>query len=274
MAENRRLSNLGVLGLVVRDQPTLRSALDALVHHVHLHNEAMTVTVEESDGLVTIQQEMTRIGGSLARQATEMSMTTTFRILSVFLGHGWRPKLVCFVHRAPPNTAPHRRVFGETVKFGQAFNGIVCRAADLEAPNPGADAVMARYANRLLELAPGKAAPMAERVRQLIVLLLPRGRCRAEVVAQHLGVDRRTVTNQLAVDGATFSSLVDGIRKDLLSRYLKDGTRPLSEISALLGFSAPTAFARWHRKQFGETARKLKEARRGDLQAKRSWSAS
>jgi hypothetical protein len=86
MAEARRLSNLGVLGLVVRDQPTLRSALDALVRHVHLHNEAMTVTVEESRGLVTIQEEMAGVGGSLTRQAIEMSMTTTFRILSLFLG--------------------------------------------------------------------------------------------------------------------------------------------------------------------------------------------
>jgi AraC-like DNA-binding protein len=30
--------------------------------------------------------------------------------------------------------------------------------------------------------------------------------------------------------------------------------RPLSEASALLGFSAPSAFSRWHRQGFGVSA--------------------
>jgi len=41
-------------------------------------------------------------------------------------------------------------VFGPEVEFGHEFNGIVCNAADLEAPNPGADPVMARYTPQLL----------------------------------------------------------------------------------------------------------------------------
>ena len=50
----------------------------------------------------------------------------------------------------PPSLAVHRRVFGQAVEFGHEFNGIVCNAADLDAPNPGADPVMARYTQRLL----------------------------------------------------------------------------------------------------------------------------
>src|SRR5262249_15149264 len=57
MAESRRLSNLGVLGLLVRDQPTLRHALEALVRHIHVHAEAMTVSLEQSDGFLIIQEE-------------------------------------------------------------------------------------------------------------------------------------------------------------------------------------------------------------------------
>ena len=33
LAESRRLSNLGPLGLLVRDEPTLRDALEAVMHH-------------------------------------------------------------------------------------------------------------------------------------------------------------------------------------------------------------------------------------------------
>ena len=261
MAAARRLSNLGPLGLLVRDQPTLRHALGALVHHVHLHNEALTVTLEEGEGLVTIREETDIEGGAPTRQAVELAMATTFRMLTIFLGDGWRPRGVSFRHAAPRDRQWHHRIFGSAVDFGQEINGIVCNAAELDAPNPGADPVMARYTRLLLEADPGKQPPMSDRVRRLAVLLLPRGHCRAEVVARHLGVDRRTVANRLAAEHTTFSALVDGMRRELLQRYLAQGVRSLSEVAALLGFSELSSFSRWHRRQFGTTARdRLHEA--------------
>ena len=254
MAESRRLSNLGPLGLLVRDEPTLRSALEALVRHIHLHNEALTLHVEQVGNLVVIRQDLLGDGATPLRQAAELALAVAFRVIALFMGAHWRPRLVCFSHRAPPGLAAHRRLFGPAVEFGHEFNGIVCNAADLDAPNPGADPVMARYTRQLLESRRGAPLSPAERVRQLVVLLLPRGHCRVEVVAQHLGVDRRTVARRLAGEGTSFSALVDGLRGELLARYLDDRSRSLSEIAALLGFSAPSAFARWHRRQFGVAA--------------------
>ncbi|HET7527392.1 MAG TPA: AraC family transcriptional regulator ligand-binding domain-containing protein [Burkholderiaceae bacterium] len=258
MAASRRLSNLGPLGLLLRDQPTLRHALEALATHIHRHNEAFSVTVVEHGRLVSIREETVLEGRRPVRQAVEMAMGTTFRLLGIFLGEGWRPHSVTFRHATPASMAWHRRFFGCTVAFGQDFNDIVCHAAELEAPNPGADPVMARYSQRLLERNQGAHASMSDRVRRLIVLLLPRGHCRAEVVAQHLGVDRRTVANHLAAENTTFSALVDGMREDLLSRYLTDGTRSLSDVAVLLGFSELSAFSRWHRRRFGVAARTIR----------------
>jgi AraC-like DNA-binding protein len=261
MAESRRLSNLGPLALLVRDEPTLRSALEALMRHIHVHNEALAVRVEQVSNLVVIREELDPEGATSVRQATELAVGVTFRVLQVFMGSGWRPRLVCFSHSAPARLAVHHRVLGPAVEFGHEFNGIVCNAADLDAPNPGADPVMARYAQRLLGQSLGQQARLTERVRQLVVLLLPRGLCRVEVMAQHLGLNRRTVARQLADEQTTFSALVNDLRRDLFARYLKDGTRTLTEVSALLGFSAPSAFSRWHRQQFGIAARELRSER-------------
>lgn len=258
MAESRRLSSLGPLGLLVRDEPTLHSALEALVRHIHLHNEAMVVQVERSGSVVLIREEMIVEGSPPMRQALEMAVGTTFRVLSIFMGAGWRPRRICFAHARPASTAVHRRVFGDIVEFAQEFNGIVCDVADLDVPNPGGDPVMARYTHRMLEQAAHRADSMTSRVNQLIVLLLPRGHCRVEVVAQHLGIDRRTVAKHLAAEGTSFSALVNALRCDLLSRYLDDGARSLGEVAALLGFSEASAFSRWHRQQFGSAARQRK----------------
>lgn len=261
MVEQRRLSNLGPLALLVRDEPTLRSALEALVRHLHLHNEALTVSLEQLSNLVVIRTHLWSERGEPQTQATELVVGVTFRVLGIFMGASWRPRLVCFAHAAPARLAAHRRLFGPAVEFGHEFNGIVCNAGDLDARNPAADPVMARYSRRLLaqDLERGASgAAMAERVRQLVVLLLPHGHCRVETVARHLGVDRRTVARRLADEGHTFSGVVDGVRDDLVGRYLgaraTARARPLSELSAMLGFSAPSAFARWHRQRFGVAA--------------------
>ena len=170
----------------------------------------------------------------------------------LILAESWRPRALTFRHAGPPSAAGHRPVYGDVVVFGQVFNDIVCHAAD---------PVMARNSQRLLERDPGAHPSMTERVRRLIVLLLPRGHCRVEAVAQHLGVDRRTVANHLAAEGTTFSTLVDSMREDLLARYLEDGARSLSEVALLLGFSELSAFSRWHRRRFGVAARTVRRAK-------------
>ena len=86
------------------------------------------------------------------------------------------------------------------------------------------------------------------------MLLLPRGLCRIEVVAQHLGVDRRTVHRRLLGEGTSFSALLEAERRAIASRYVDGTDRPLTEVAALLGFSAPSVFSRWYRGSFGASA--------------------
>jgi AraC-like DNA-binding protein/septum formation topological specificity factor MinE len=263
LAESRRLSNLGPLGLLVRDEPTLRDALEAVMRHIHVHNEALSVDVEQHSNLVVVRLDLTVEGRASLRQSIELAVGVTFRVLQIFMGANWRPRLVCFTHAKPPTLSVHKRIFGRAVEFGHQFSGIVCNAADLDVPNPGTEPVMMRYSQLLLAQNLDTSSRMSDRVRQLVVLLQPRGLCRVEVMAQHMGVDRRTVARRLADEQTSVSALVNDLRRDLFARYLKDGARSLTEVSALLGFSASSAFSRWHRQQFGIAARQLRSQRVG-----------
>ena len=255
MSESRRLSNLGYLGMLARDEPTLRSALEALMDNIRLHTDALALRLEPAGHLVSLHEELVTGNGESLRQLMELIVASTFGVLRILLGERWRPSLVSFSHRAPRSDLLHRRVFGKAIEFEHAFNGIVFGASDLDAVNPGADPGMVRYARALLEPVLSAQAPLSDRIRQLVVLLLPRGQCRVEVVAQELGVDRRTVARGLASEGTTFSQLIDDTRRELLLRHLKNRSHSLADVSSLLGFSSPSAFARWHRQQFGVTAR-------------------
>jgi AraC-like DNA-binding protein len=256
MAEMRRLSNLGPAGLIVREQPTVRLAIEALMHYGRQLNEALFLTLEESGSVAVLREELIVGRGGPVRQSTELAIGVAFRMLTTLLGTDWRPLRVCFAHDAPPDLTVHKRVFGRNVEFGHAFNGIVFARRDLESRNPAADPAMARYARQMLE---SDGDPVATRetsaqVRDLVLQLIGSGRCTIELVAQHLGVDRRTVHRRLSSEGETFSRVVDRVRCELAARYLKDRDRTLADISSLLGFSAPSGFSRWYRERFDAKA--------------------
>ena len=261
MAEARRLSDLGPLGLLVREQPTLRLAAEAFARYGRRLNESLLLAIEEAGDVVVLREELIVGHAGSVRQSTELAIGVAFRMLRTLLGPEWRARRVCFAHDAPADRSAHERVFGRHVEFGHDFNGIVCARADLDRPNSNADPAMAKYAQQLLETSlAGSADDVCGQVRELVVMLLGGGSCTIERVAQHMGVDRRTIHRRLASEGQTFSSIVDTVRRELAERYLQDRGRSLIEVSSLLGFAAPSGFSRWYR---GNSAARLPTRTRG-----------
>jgi AraC-like DNA-binding protein len=252
LAERRSLSNLGVLALLVREQPTIRKALEALASYMHLHSDGLRLTINEDAGLATIGLLVD--SGRLVpiRQGIELGLGFIHRSLQQLLGNSWRPQAICFTHAAPARPDAHRRFFGTRVEFAQDHNGIVCLARDIDAAVPASDPAIAHHIQRYLDtVAPRPEATTRDKVRECIYMTLPTGLCSADRVARHLGVDRRTLHRHLAREGETFTSVLASVRDELLTRYIGNRDRSLASVSDLLGFSALSAFSRWFRGRFG-----------------------
>jgi AraC-like DNA-binding protein len=255
MAEARHLSDMGALGLLVREQPTLRLALEALTRHANRINETVHLAIEESRDIVVLREELLTGGSRPVRQATELAIGVVFRILRFFLGPHWVPRRVCFAHAAPRDLSVHKRMFGSRVEFGQTFNGIVCAMRDLAVSNPNADPGIEKLARRLLNADPIRPVPdLSTQVRHLVAGLIGSGSCHVETIALQLGTGRRTLHRRLRQEGTTFSDIVSAVQRELASRYVDDPRRSLADLSVSLGFATPSAFSRWYRRQFGETA--------------------
>ncbi|MGW7434619.1 AraC family transcriptional regulator [Streptomyces sp. NPDC054849] len=261
MAEFRRFSNLGPISLVVREEPDVRSALGLLIRHQHMYNEVLDTRLSEGDGLATLKVDL-RLGEAMdTRQAIELTIAAYHRILRDFLHTRWRPLSVWFRHPAPADISTHRRTFGPIVEFDREFDGIVFYAGDLDAPNAMADTLLREYAHQYFQaITAPKDTTTANRVRDLIEVLLPTGRCSVEQVARSLGVDRRTVHRHLASSGETFSSLLGATRRHLAEQFVANPRRSLTEISDLLGFSSLSGFSRWFHEQFGCSPRAWRSA--------------
>lgn len=255
IAESRQLSNLGPLALVLRTQPTMRKALEAIRKYGHLQAEAVMFLFEETDGVLVIREELMPERPEPMRQATELSLGVLYRTLRALLGNEWHPNAVCFRHSPPSDLRLHHRVFHTRLQFNSNIDGFICRASGLDEPLPTYDPETARYVQKLLEVINTEPVQSpADNVRQLIWVLLPTGRCSVEVVSQHLGLDRRTLHRHLQKSGQTFSDILDSARRDLVVKYLSNSQRPLKDLAELLGFSEPSAFARWFSTRFGCTA--------------------
>lgn len=265
MAQSRQLSNLGPVGMLVRDQPTLRDSINVLIRYQSTMNGALAMLIEESGELAFIREELIARPTEPLRQAIELAVGVLLATMRQVLGAGWRPRRVCFSHPAPRDLSKHYELLGRTVEFSQKFNGIVCRSSDLDTPNALADPLMARYAQQLLDVSTLPSAPseheVLAHVRRTVLLLLPSGRCTIELAALHLGLACRTVQRRLASYGTSFSDVVNDLRNELATRHVTEGVRPLTEVAALLGFSELSGFSRWYQQQFGRSPSQTRATR-------------
>ena len=254
LAEKNGLSTLGPLGLLMREQPTTRAALVALNQYAALHSDALTIRIED-EGDIVILKPIIDVGRVAVRQATELSLGVLYRIVRVLLGDGRRPQSVCLMRSVPANRDVYRRVFDTAIQYDCDFDGIVCDHGMLDVAMPRTDPVMARYVKSYVEsIVSSRSATASRKVRELLFVMIPSGRCSAAEVAHELGVDRRTLHRHLIRENATFSDILTATRIEMAKRFLENRDRPLTSVAEMLGFSALSAFMRWFRTHFGCTA--------------------
>ncbi|WGD53317.1 AraC family transcriptional regulator [Bradyrhizobium sp. CB1650] len=255
MAARRSLAHLGPVGLVAREEPTLRDAIRLFERHFRLRTEMLILNLEEHDDVTSLGVQLMLATKGSTRQVIELIVGIVFRTLNALASDSWAPESVHFSHPPPLRRTAHGTFFRCRPHFGSTFDGLLLRTRDLDAPIATADPVMARYVRRYLDEVITQPATMIDAtVRQLVFTLLPSGRCTSELLASHLGIDRRTLSRRLAALGTSFSQIQNGVRVELAQRHIKTEGRTLVETAHLLGFAGLPAFSRWFKAQFGRSA--------------------
>jgi AraC-like DNA-binding protein len=146
--------------------------------------------------------------------------------------------------------------FNCPVAFGAEHNGIVFRAADLDAPLPTANPVLVRVNEQVLThyLARLESSELAVRVQSQLMHMLPSGEVHEAAIARSLNLSLRSMQRKLRREGVSFRQLLDETRRRLAEHYLKDSTLMTSEVAYLLGFSEVSSFSRALRRWTGRAA--------------------
>ena len=120
---------------------------------------------------------------------------------------------------------------------------------------PEPDEVLCRALKDHFPGLPNDAVPNAlvAQVRRTVAACIKEGNPDLRRVAGSLKLGPRTLQRRLHKCGVDFKKLTNEVRCQLAMSYLKDGTRTLTEIALLLGYSEVSAFNRAFKHWTNET---------------------
>lgn len=251
MADRGGLTNLGPVALVVREQATIGSAIEALARYIHIHHEGMRLDVSRSGHTVVIALALRGRHPSASNQSIDLGLGTVHHVIQSLFGDKWRPLEVHFRYPPPSDQSRHRKFFGCPLVFNSDMDAVVIAAQDMNRPIASAHPLMASYLRKRVEAIDTRPGGWDEKVDEVVRSLLASGNCTVERVAEHFACNRRTIHRHLAECGTSFSAILDAQRAALVTKLIEDPGRSLSAIAQQLGFSAQSAMARWFRSRFG-----------------------
>lgn len=262
----RDARDAGLIGYMGIASQTLGDALRNLSRYSRVFSDAIEVDVSNLATAGDLRWTF-RISGTLrTRQMIEFSAANLVQATRQLTGRNIVPVELTFAHPRNEHLDSFDRFFGCKVLFGEAEDRLRFRQSDLLTHLVNADdrllAILRAYCDEILGSHAQKSPPLVEEIERLIVQRLTGGEAKADTIAAELGMTRRTLTRKLAELGTSFQSLLEGLRKELAQRYLRDSGINMAEIAFLLGYTETSTFNHAFKRWTGKTPRQMRREAR------------
>ena len=256
MADSRKLSDIGLVSLLIVHQPTLRDAIGIVAEYRNRINSTLTLQLEDHGDVSFLREHIAINQPLIVRQVSDLALGVLYKMCRSIMPESWRPQCVSFSYERPGATdrALYDRLFDCPMQFGSDFDGIVIEHDDLDRALPGADRALASHARELVSavINPGQRS-VAEEVEQSIRLLMPAGRATIGEVAHSLDTNVRTLQRRLEQEEVSFSELLDRVRVQQVSQHFANRQLRLTDVAHLLGYAGLASFSAWYRARFNRT---------------------
>ena len=242
--------------------PNLDIALERLARHKRLVCP-VALLVSKSEQSTSI--EIKWMDSSQNPPASLAAMDLVFFVQLARLAS--RERIIPLKVTAPQaslSTDDYTEYFGVRVRQ-ENLHSLTFSAEDAARPFLTANEGMWQYfepllRKRLHEL--DEQATISERVRAILLEMLPSGRASLSAVSAKLGLSSRTLHRRLSQESLSFQSLLNQTREDLAKHYLGNSSMSGAEISFLLGYEDPNSFLRAFQQWTGKTPQQAREAMR------------
>ena len=255
------LREFGLLYYVMASAETLIDALMRAARYSSILNESMSPKCVDA-GQVALSLRYVGVNRHVDRHQIEFGFTSIIRICRQLTGRNLVPNSVRLVHFRKNYSAELSEFFGQNIKFGTAVDEIEFSARignlSVVSADPYLNKLLTTYCEEALAKRSMVGHSFRTNVENTVVPLLPHGKARISEIARKLGVGERTFARRLALEGLTFSNLLEALRFSLANRYLADPHLSISEIAWLLGYSEVGAFSHAFKRWSGKTPRETR----------------
>lgn len=259
----KRVSGYGYMGFAAMSASSLREALELVARFSPAVVTSVGLRLRVEGGVAAlVVEEYVDLGS--ARDIALISLLFGMRQIGRMLTGNEIPSIV---ELAIPQPAYFRRFehLMPSARFDQPVSQVVFDAAFLDLPLLQADraalALMREQCERMLD-ALGYQGGFVERVRRAIWRDGEAGVSSLEQVADDLAVSPRTLKRMLAVQGTSFSTLLDRERHTKAIFLLEASRIPLEQIAERLGYSTSSNFGRAFHQWTGMTPGAYRRTRR------------
>jgi AraC-like DNA-binding protein len=261
VGQRATLASLGFVGLLMRSSETIGDALRALEAHVGIFNRGAVVRLGVYDDIALLSYAPYEPEAKGAALHAELALAAATSVLRALCGSDWAPLEVLLPRFAPPDTAPYGAFFRALVRFDQEVAALVFPAELLEQRNVGADpAVRRRVAERIRRLEAAQPYTLTDELLRYLHTVETRRHCMAKRVARLRQVNRRTLCRRLKAEGTSFRRLASEAQFRTAKQLLADTRMSMTQISAALDFSEPSAFTHAFRRWSGMTPSAWRQA--------------
>lgn len=246
---------LKLLCLSMLESANLRIALYRLSRFFRLLIDDISFDVSSSDGSICVALMPRSTDVRVKVFAQEIVLKVIHGVISWLAGKKMPLARVDLCYSAPEHLAAYPFLYPGPAHFDQARTALWFDVGDLEIPIRQSKRTLSEFLSRAPAdwlFVSSAERVISHRVREYLEKRLEQPTSIADAAnALHFSV--RTLSRRLDLEGATFQSIKDELRRDVAIQRLTKTDTPIAFIGAEIGFDDPTTFYRAFKKWTGST---------------------
>jgi len=246
LASSLTIDDMQMLGFLAMTSASGCAAVSCISHYLSLLTEGGAWALERRGDVLAAEWQRLVPGGAEQGPANEFAVAQFVRVVRELQHDDIAPSRITFRHAQPARIAAHERVFRCAIEWCAPADTVELAARTLAftpvLANPGLHRFLRAQADAML--AQRGTATLVEQVRNAVAVELPSGPPALSCVARRLAMSERNLRRTLHRDQQSFRQIVEHVRKERAIELLSNGTTSITDVSATLGFSDPSAFSR------------------------------
>jgi len=252
----QRISDYGIYGYAMVSSPNFGEALKFSVEHITMAGSTvLQISLRVENGTAILCSHGVQSLGTLLPFIAEFWRSSMTVLFSRVLEAPFPSSRMLFPFPAPVHWRNYERMFNCPIDFNAGSMEWHFRAEVLEQSCPNANPITAKvcqqFCNVVMAERPGET-DIVRRIRSAC-LNSPRRFPPAEEIAEQLGLSLRTLHRRLALEGLSYQTVLDNMRRSLATEFLENTHLMIDEVAERVGFSDATSFRKAFRKWTGHS---------------------